>query len=528
MLDGSETDLVGHYVSELRGRLPLYDFLVAAIKKVGLTGERLSGEFSSARGELAVAVQRLVDGSVAFSAEDISDRVRASRALEHSASHDSLSGLPNRAALLRHLDAALELAAPVALVMIDLDEFKDVNDALGHHMGDRLLQSVAERLNRRFPELLVARLGGDEFAILATEVDLDAARSIAEGVTHLFSEPFPLAEVMVTGSASVGVAAAPLHANSTAELMRRADVAMYAAKRQRTGWAEYDEGFDESSVRRLQLASRLRDAFDCSELELWFQPIVTVDDQRVVDLEALVRWRHPELGMVMPDEFIPLAEMSGAIRPLTRFVISETIRVGHELVARGTDVGVSCNLSARNLYEHDLVEWFDDLIAERGLPAGGFGMELTETALMEDSPAARAVLDAFVARGVTVAMDDFGTGYSSLAQLRALPIEVVKIDRSFVMGVAVRPDDRTIVRSVIELAHGLGRKVVAEGVDDAATLATLAELGCERAQGYYFARPLPERRLFEFLEAPSNVAPWNNAPWNAETPAEAGVSQESG
>jgi diguanylate cyclase (GGDEF)-like protein len=498
--------------------LPRYDQLVATIKKVARTGERLSGEISTVRGELAVAFQRLVDGSVAFSAEDISDRVQASRALEHSAAHDSLSGLPNRSKLLRSLEAALELAAPVALVMIDLDEFKEVNDALGHHMGDRLLQSVAERLNRRFPELLVARLGGDEFAILAADVDLEAARSIAEAVTELFAAPFPLADVMVTGSASVGVAVAPFHASSTAELMQRADVAMYAAKRQRSGWAEYDECFDESSVRRLQLASRLREAFDCRELELWFQPIVTVDDQRVVDLEALVRWRHPELGIVMPDEFIPLAEMSGAIRPLTRFVISEAIRVGHELAARGIVAGVSCNLSARNLYEHDLVEWFDDLVAEHSLPPGGFGMELTETDLMEDSGAARVVLDALVARGVKVAMDDFGTGYSSLAQLRALPIQTVKVDRSFVKGVAVRPDDRTIVRSVIELAHALGREVVAEGVDDAATLATLAELGCGRAQGYYFARPLPERQLFEFLEAP----------WNAETPAEAGVSQESG
>ncbi len=423
----------------------------------------------------------------------------------HQARHDLLTGLPNRTQFHdRITQAALraqEDGRQIAVMLIDLDGFKEVNDTLGHGNGDRLLQQIAARL----PEALregdtVARLGGDEFAVLLPTVAGEgAALMVAEGLRRALDGPFVLADLAIHPDAGIGIAMYPDHGVDADTLIQHADVAMYLAKEGRTGVVVYDEEQDRYSPDRLALIGELRRAIDQGELTLHYQPQVEPDTGRVGGVEALLRWQHPERGLVPPDEFIPLAERTGLIQPLTLWVLDAALRQCASWRRAGLDLWVSANLSAANLVDGDTPREIERLLRRWGVPPALFRLEITETTAMADPARTGAVLSRLDAMGVQLAIDDFGTGYSSLAYLKRLPVHELKIDRSFVSNMANDPNDEVIVTSTIDLGHNLGLRVVAEGVEDQDTLDELVRRGCDLAQGYHFTRPLPPAELRAWL-----------------------------
>jgi diguanylate cyclase (GGDEF)-like protein len=426
--------------------------------------------------------------------------------MRQAALHDGLTGLGNRSLLGLQLRAALAARrgdAEVALLLIDLDRFKEINDTLGHHYGDKLLQQIGPRLR---PLLrghdLVARLGGDEFAVLLPDVTSgEQARDIAGRLQSALLEGFEVDGVSLAIEASVGVAVSGIHGEDADGLLQRADIAMYAAKRRGGGVRLFEAAMDSHSPERLTLLSDLRLALQRRELVLHFQPKVSLPSGRPVGLEALVRWQHPERGLVPPAEFIGLAEGTGLIEPLTRYVLDAALEQCAQWRRAGHDLAVAVNVSARNLLDDDLVEEVARLLARHHLPAAALVLEVTESAVMADPEKAGEVLVRLHDLGVGVALDDFGAGYTSLAQLRNLPLSELKIDRQFVAELATRSDDEMIVRSIVELGHNLGFTLVAEGVEDAASAERLARTGCETAQGFFFARPIPGVMLDDWLRA---------------------------
>ncbi len=442
--------------------------------------------------------------AVGISLLDVTDAVAASEALRRQALYDGLTGLPNRRLLDEELHrAARETPATgesVALLMMDLDQFKEVNDALGHQVGDKLLREIGLRLSRQLQDALVARLGGDEFAVvLAGQVDEHHARATAERVRTILAEPFLIDDVRLQTNASIGIALFPDQAQDVATLIQRADVAMYLAKRAGTGVAVYAAENDRSSIERLTLIGDLPDAVPGGQLVLHYQPCVDLRSGQVVRAEALVRWNHPRLGLLGPDQFVELAELSGAIQPLTRWVIEEGITAMAAWHAAGYPVGLAVNLSVRNLYDPDLVADLATTLDRVSMDPRHLVLELTETELMDDPSLARDVFTALGELGVSTSIDDFGTGYSSLTYLRDLPLREVKIDRSFVSEMHRRSEEFTIVRSMIDLGHNLGLDVVAEGVEHADDLALLQRLGCDLAQGFHLGRPMPHDELLAWL-----------------------------
>ncbi|MDO9372115.1 MAG: EAL domain-containing protein [Gammaproteobacteria bacterium] len=424
--------------------------------------------------------------------------------LEHQALHDALTNLPNRALLEDRLQQAVLTCArdnkPLALLVMDLDRFKEVNDSLGHHSGDQLLQQVALRLQNTLRKSdTVARLGGDEFAVLLPGADAERAIQAARVLITTLEAAFHLEGQMLDVRASIGIALFPAHGTDEATLLRRADVAMYAAKRAHSGYALYDSGQDQDSLLRLTLTSALTHAIEQQELVLHYQPKVAFSSGRVVSAEALVRWQRPGQGLLPPDEFIPLAERTGLIRPLTQFVLHETVRQCAAWRRAGIDLTLAVNLSARNLHEAQLAEQMVAYLEEWDVPPACLELEITESAIMTDPMRALAVLTRLDAMGVRLAIDDFGTGYSSLAYLKKLPVDTLKIDKSFVMGMAQDGNDAVIVRSTIDLAHNLGLRVVAEGVENQQTWDMLDELGCDIAQGYFLTRPLASADFMTWL-----------------------------
>ncbi len=449
--------------------------------------------------------------SVALENGRLVDRLRQEATdRAHEALHDALTGLPNRRSLREALDAALERGAAAGVVLLDLDRFKEVNDALGHTVGDGVLLVVAARLRQALPDdALVARLGGDEFAVLvpdasSPEVVLDTVVAVQRALAEPVAVP-STDGVEVDLEASIGSATAPLDGSDSAGLLQRADVAMYRAKAERTGYEAYVAALDRSSAERLALCAELRRTVTAEQLDVFFQPSVDPASGRVVGAEALVRWHHPVRGMVSPEEFIPLAERSGLIGQLTLQVLRRSLAELARLRSAGLLPSVAVNLSPRVLLDVDLPRQVETMLAAAGLPPHVLTLEVTEGAVMADPERALAVLEGLHRVGVHLSVDDFGTGYSSLSYLKRLPVQEVKIDRSFITRLAEDPADAAIVRSTIELAHALGLTVVAEGVEDEATLALLGTWGCEAAQGFHMCRPLPVGRLDAWLAEHESV-----------------------
>ncbi|MFV0316032.1 MAG: putative bifunctional diguanylate cyclase/phosphodiesterase [Microthrixaceae bacterium] len=434
---------------------------------------------------------------VGVTLEDITKRARMAESFRYQAMHDDLTGLPNRAQFQDRLGEILDGPEPVpaALLMVDLDQFKDINDTLGHEVGDRVLRDFSQRLSANLRGCdLIARLGGDEFAVLITEEPAEqTAVDIAERLLELCDTSYSVGEYRFHIGASVGVALAPVHGSDANGLMRRADTAMYRAKSNGLGWAVYSAELDDTDVRRLELMADLRDALLDDQFVVHYQPVVDLQADRVIGLEALVRWQHPRYGLLGPDEFIELAEVAGCMRELTEYVGTHAVT---ELRRHLTESGLrlSINLSARSLYDPRLLEWVIALIDAHGLPDGSLCFEITESELMEDRTRSKSSLAAMREAGVRFSVDDFGTGYSSLSYLRELPIDEVKIDRSFV---AALDEDDTIVRAVVDLGHNLGLRVVAEGVEEQSTANRLRAMGSDAAQGFLWghAQPLSELDL---------------------------------
>jgi len=427
------------------------------------------------------------------------DRER-SRAL-HDSTHDALTGLPNRALLYQRFDRVLREASragtTAGLLLIDLDRFKEINDTFGHHYGDTLLTQIGPRLHLALREAdTVARLGGDEFAILFPDIgDLDAAMEVAAQLREALEKPFLVEGVALDVEASVGVVLAGEHGTDPEILLQRADIAMYIAKVQSLGVFAYDPAVDGHTPARLALLGELRRALNLGQLALHYQPKVSTRTAEVVGAEALVRWQHPDRGMIFPDSFIPLAEQTGLIGPLTTYVLGAALTQARAWMDAGQPLMVSVNLSARNLLDDQLPQEVADLLATHGVPAELLLLEVTESALMTEPDRARRLLEALSALGVRLSIDDFGAGYTSLGQLKNLPVAELKIDKSFIINMRNDPSDALIVHSIVELGHNLGLTIVAEGVETAAVLADLTTLGCDIAQGNYVSRPVPAAAL---------------------------------
>ncbi|MEU4146645.1 putative bifunctional diguanylate cyclase/phosphodiesterase [Streptomyces parvulus] len=419
---------------------------------------------------------------------------------------DPLTGLPNRQWLLERtwsaLDDAERIGARAALMLIDLDRFRSVNDTLGHLAGDRLLLQTADRLRHALPRgAEVARLGGDEFAVLLPVADsTTSATRIARGLVAALSSPMDLDGLTLVLEASAGVAVFPDHALDAEGLLRRADVAMYQAKRDRTGVEVYESKRDSNTPDRLGLLGDLRRALDAHEVQLHYQPKVRFDGQ-VAGLEALVRWVHPERGKVPPDEFIAIAESSGLMPHLTEYVLETALGQVARWRAQGLFVPVAVNVSPRDVHTPGFAGAVAGRLARHGVPAGALQLEITEHVLLEDPQRAADTLNALTGHGVKMSLDDFGTGYSSLVHLRRLPVSELKIDRSFVARLAVDAEDAEIVRCTVDLAHSLGLLVVAEGVEDDETWERLRDLGCDAVQGWLVAAAMPPEETTAWLRA---------------------------
>ncbi|HEX6844722.1 MAG TPA: EAL domain-containing protein [Actinomycetota bacterium] len=415
---------------------------------------------------------------------------------EHQALHDALTGLPNRTRfqlkLIEAIDDARERGGSVAVMLIDLDHFKEINDTLGHHFGDLLLQQMGPRMSSVLrDEDLLARLGGDEFGIVLPDLpDEEVTIRVATRIIEELEHPVSVEGLALDVSGSIGIACYPAQAKDAESLLRRADVAMYAAKEAGGGYEIYREEFDRHNPQRLTLVGQVRPALEAGEFAMYYQPKVRLADGRVAGAEALVRWEHPTLGVLAPSEFVPLVEKTVLLRPLTHHVLDTVLRQWREWASSGIRIPVAVNISPRSLLDNDFPDEVQALLDRWEVPPAFLRMELTESFLMSDSGRSNQVLDRLAKVGVGLSIDDFGTGYSSMAYLKRLPIEEIKVDRSFVSQMHVDQNDFMIVRATVDLGRNLGLRVVAEGVEDLATFDRLAEFGCDEAQGYYISRPL--------------------------------------
>jgi diguanylate cyclase (GGDEF)-like protein len=420
----------------------------------------------------------------------------------HAARHDTLTGLPNRLDFHEAVEEVLHGGHQACVLLIDLDRFKEVNDTLGHHYGDMLLREVADR----FRGCLhtgdsIARLGGDEFAIIGRGRDRDSAQALAQSITESLREPISLDTITVDPQASVGIALYPQDGTEVERLLQKADVAMYHAKETRAGVALYEEEHDDHSPAKLALASKLRAAVDDGHIVVFYQPELALEDDTVMAVEALVRWEHPQLGTLAPIAFIDMAEHTNLIKALTQTVLEQAMRQLAAWTALGLNVSVAVNISAQVLVDVGFVDRVLGALRDAGVPPTKLKLEVTESTLMADPVHAREVLLELGSHGIEISIDDFGTGYSSLAYLANLPVSEVKIDKSFVNRMTEGSSEKIIVNSTIDLAHHLGLRAVAEGVEDRGQLEELRALGCDAVQGFAISEPLNATRATDWLLA---------------------------
>jgi diguanylate cyclase (GGDEF)-like protein len=440
---------------------------------------------------------------------DISERKAFEEQLRHMAFHDDLTGLPNRALFMDRVEHALaranSQACSIAVLFIDLDNFKVVNDSLGHAAGDRLLNTLSTRLRACLdPRATLARFGGDEFTILLEDIaNVGDAQEVAQRVRDVLRRSIGIAEREVFATASIGIAVSTPGKDTPGDLVRNADVAMYRAKANgRAGFVVFDRTLDAVAVGRLELETELRAALERGELEVHYQPIVHLPTGRIRDMEALVRWRHPRHGLIPPDRFISLAEETGLIIPMGLFVLETAcrqLRAWQARFGKQADLCVSVNLSARQFQHPTLLDDVRGVLHETGVEPSRLMFEITESIAMRDAAAAADILADLKQLGVRLAIDDFGTGYSSLSYLHRFPIDVLKIDRSFISRLRSERHDVAIVEAVIALARGLNMDVTAEGIETNEQLTQLERMGCHNGQGYYFGRPMPSDSVTQML-----------------------------
>ena len=498
VVDGTTLDTVFLEASAQLVRSALFDVYHTG---ESMTAERLS--FSEVPGTyLDLRVDRLADGTLGMTIEDVTGTVAVEERLRHQASHDALTSLPNRTLLEERLATAahgVTPSSPVALVVVDIDRLRDVNESHGLHLGDQLLVELGRRLVRDVRgTAIVSRLGGDEFAVLSLPcVSEGEATERAAAVASVLSRPFEIEGHLIDVSVSIGVAIAPRHGDDGRTLLRHAHAALHADKHGDAPFTVYRPAETSSSISRLALLSELRQGLANQDLELRYQPQIDLRSGRVTKVEAVLRWQREDDTARLPMEFLELAEQSGLIQPLTRWVVGETARTALVLANAGLDghgplpLVVSTNLSVRNLFDPDLTTFVELLLRSGELRPELVEIEVSETELMDDPARSHEVLARLAALGLRFVVDDFGTGYTSLSTMQHLPVVGLKIDRSYVSTIATVPSDAAIVRSTIELSHQLGLSVGADGVPDAATLARLAEFGCDLAQGYHLSGPVP-------------------------------------
>ena len=443
---------------------------------------------------MGIGIAGFVVRRVALQAKQLADQ----------AMFDPLTGLANRCLLHNRLEHEIDIARrenkSFGVLLMDLDRFKEVNDTLGHDVGDELLREVGRRLKETMrAEDTVARLGGDEYVVLIHNLAPKGAPFIANKVMAALDKPFHWENQSIDLGASLGLSFFPSQCDDASGLLRCADIAMYAAKRSGMGYALYSQDQERTNRGDLSLKSELREAIQTNQLSLHYQPQIDHRNQRVVGLEALVRWNHPQRGFLAPDIFIPLAEDGGLIGPLTHWVLKTALAQQVMLHQQGHLLNMAVNLSARNLHDMELPASVSRLLEESGVDPKYLTLEITESAVMSNPSDGLTILSKLDRMGVTLAIDDFGTGYSSLAYLKRLPVDELKIDKSFVMEMEENENDAVIVRSTIDLAHNLGLKVTAEGVETRDAWDTLSVLGCDQSQGYFMGRPMPADRLHEWL-----------------------------
>ncbi len=446
-------------------------------------------------------------GGVVLTFHDVTDQRELEAELTMRALHDPLTGLPNRSLFTREIQRGLGSMRRgddgLAVLLIDLDRFKEINDTLGHHVGDEVLSQIGPRLRHvlRSHDTL-ARLGGDEFAVLLPGVKTEAAGElVARKILASLDEPFLIHDIDLHVEASIGVVVAGEHGTDEATLMQRADVAMYVAKRKGTGSCVYAPEIDTNSRERLSVLSELREALAAGQLVMHYQPLITLATGEVQAVEALIRWNHPERGLVLPGDFVPAAEQTGLVVPMTRHVIDQCLAQAARWHRSGRPLQVSANVSARNIADSRLVDDVAELLLEHGVPPELLRLEITESAIVADTERSADVLTAIRQLGVTLAVDDFGAGHTSFAQLQSLPVSELKIDRSYVSLMNAQSSSDAIVRSLVDLGRNLGLEVTAEGVESLEVIDDLAAAGCERAQGYHFTPALPAVALDAWLEA---------------------------
>jgi diguanylate cyclase (GGDEF)-like protein len=514
-----ESVLLPHGMSVLTGRDPEADHprdgvavplrSAGSVEAVLLVRDRTFEEETFSTEDLKVFETLAAHAAVALDKARVVDRLRrVADERAHEALHDPLTGLPNRRAFNDAIEAAMRRGETTSVLLLDLDDFKDVNDTLGHSAGDRLLVVTGQRLTETCTDAqvgsaeegcLVARLGGDEFAVLLPGADITAAAAHARTLHDALCAPVPLLGVELTSSASIGVTEFHGTSNSSDEVLAQADVAMYAAKAARSGVAAYRAEDGHSTARRLALAADLKVALRDRDLELFYQPQACARTGRVTGFEALLRWDHPQFGYVPPPEIIAVAHRTGLIRDLTDSILSQALQTRATWAEAGHDLDVSVNVTPADIADLALVERVDDALRATATPPGALVIEITESDAMRDPDRSLVVLGALQSRGVRLSIDDFGTGHSSLAYLDRLPVHEVKIDQSFVFRLEKDAADSTIVRATINLAHDLGLRVVAEGVENGLAQSLVAEMGCDLYQGYGLARPMPARELVAWL-----------------------------
>ena len=452
-----------------------------------------------------VANEKGDSNHIVFMMEDVSEAREQQTALQRQALHDGLTDLPNRMLFIDRLEQAILSAQRenklLAVLMIDLDHFKEINDTLGHHIGDILLQQVGPKIHKNLRNIdTVARMGGDEFLILLPGSNENHGLEIAQKILTSISEPFHVDEHTLEIGASIGIAVYPTHADDPNSLIRRADVAMYGAKRKRSGCNLYNPKDDLHNPGRLTMMTELRRAIEQGQLCLYYQPKINIETNTCVGVEALIRWMHPEKGQLLPDAFIGDAEKSGTIKSLTQWVLRNAIEQSIQWDSLGLNIDVSVNISAQDFQDPNLLNLIKELISTSAFEPSRLILELTESAVMTDTKKAFDSLSKLDKMGVRLSIDDFGTGYSSLEYLKRLPVDELKIDRSFVIDMVTSKNDAAIVRSTIDLAHNLGLNVVAEGVENQHVLDLLIEMECDTIQGYLTSRPLPAEDILEFLK----------------------------